>query len=56
MLGTLPKITLNKVKFKWTEVKQKALEGLKWIVARNTLSFYPYFNIMKYITILATFN
>ena len=36
-LGTLTKLTPSKLKFKWTEVEQKASEEIKRIVTRNIL-------------------
>ena len=41
MLATLTKITPNKRKFKWTKIKQDALDKIKRIVARDTLLTYP---------------
>ena len=34
----------SKVKFKWKDIEQKALDEIKRIVARNNLSVYPYLN------------
>ena len=44
MLATLTKITLSKVKFKWTKIKQDAFNETDRIVARDTLLTCPGFN------------
>ena len=43
-LATLTKLTSIKNKFKWTQFQQDAFDKIKWIVARDNLSTYPYFN------------
>ena len=43
-LEPLTNLTSNKVNFKWKDVKQKAFEEIKHIVARNNLLAYPDFN------------
>ena len=43
-LAPLTKITLSKVKFKYTKIEQDAFKIIKRIVARDTLSAYLYFN------------
>ena len=37
-------LTPKKMKFKLIDVKQKSFYMVKFLVARNTLSIYPYFN------------
>ena len=32
------------MKFKWIKIEQDVFEEIKWIVARDILSSYPYFN------------
>ena len=44
MSAPLTKITFNKVKFNWTKIKQYSFDEIKWILARDTLLTYPYFN------------
>ena len=44
MFAPFNKWTYSKVKFKWTEVKQKSLEAIKRIVECNILSAYTDFN------------
>ena len=43
-LVSLPKITFNKRKFKWTKVEKYIFDEIKRIVARDTLLTYPDFN------------
>ena len=43
-LAPLNQITSSKVNFKWTNIKTYALDEIKGIVARDTLTAYPYFN------------
>ena len=49
LLQPLSSLTSKKVQFKWTFVKQKALDEIKRIFARDTLLIYPYFNNIFYI-------
>ena len=45
----------SKVKFKWKDIEQKALDEIKRIVARNNLSVYPYLNQkLTYIYMIET--
>ena len=44
MLAPLTKLTYIKNKFKWAQVEQDAFGKINWIVSRDTLSTYPYFN------------
>ena len=44
ILEPLTELTSNKVKSKWTEIKQKVSKEIKLIVAHNNLSAYPDFN------------
>ena len=44
LLQPLTALTSTKIKFKWTDVEQKAFNKIKRIVARDTLLIYPYFN------------
>ena len=37
-------LTSNKKKFKWNQVEQDDFKKINWIVARDTLSTYLYFN------------
>ena len=34
----------NKIKFKWTKIKQDAFDKIKRTVTRDNLLIYPYFN------------
>jgi len=43
-LAPLTALTSSKVKFKWTEVEQKAFDTMKRIMARETLLAYPDFS------------
>ena len=43
-LAPLTALTSKKVKFKWTDVEQKAFDTMKRIMARETLLAYPDFN------------
>ena len=49
LLQPLTALTSNKVKFKWTVIKQKSCNKIKGIVARDTLLIYPDFNKQFYI-------
>ena len=49
LLHPLTAITSNKVKFKWTDVEQKAFDDIKCDVAHDTLLMYPDFNKRFYI-------
>ena len=44
MLAPLTNITPSKVKFKWTKIKQDALDKTMRIMACHTLLAYPDFN------------
>ena len=44
MLAPLTKMMSNKVKFKWTKIKQDASDEINRIVAPDTLLTYPNFN------------
>ena len=44
LLQPFTALTSNKVKFKYTEVEQKAFDEIKQIVTRDTLLIYPDFN------------
>ena len=44
LLQPLTVLTSNKVKLKWTVVKQKVFDEIKWIVECDTLLIYPDFN------------
>ena len=44
MLSNLTKITPNKVKFKWTKIKQDGFNKIKRIVNNGDLLSYPDFN------------
>ena len=44
LLHPLMALPLPNVKFKWTNVGQKAFDGIKLTVAHNTLLACPYFN------------
>ena len=44
LLQPLAELTSYKVKFKWTDVEQKAFYYIKQIVVCDTLLAYPYFN------------
>ena len=44
LLQPLTALMSNKVKFKWTEVEQKAFYKIKWIVTCDALLTYPDFN------------
>ena len=44
LLQPLNTLMSYKVKFKWTDMEQKAFDDIKWAVAHNTLLAYPYFN------------
>ena len=41
LLDPLTALTSHKVKFKWTDLEQKAFEGIKRAVSRDTLLAYP---------------
>ena len=43
-LAPLTKVTSNKRKFKGTKIKQDTFNEIKWIVAHDNLSTYPYFD------------
>ena len=45
----LTALTSTKVKFKWTDVEQKAFDKIKRIVARDTLLIYQDFNKHFYL-------
>ena len=44
MIAPLTKLTSKNVKFKWTDVEQKAFDDIKRHVAREVLLSYPNFN------------
>ena len=44
MLATLIKITSNKVKFKWTKIKQDSFNEIRRISDRDNSLTYPDFN------------
>ena len=44
LLWFLVKTLTYVIKLKWTEIEQYAFDEIKWIVARNSLSSYLYFN------------
>ena len=44
LLHTLTALTSNKVKFKWTDTEQKALNDIKRAVGQDNLLSYPDFN------------
>ena len=44
LIHPLTALTPNKVKFKWTDVEQKAFDDIKRAIAHETLSAYLYFN------------
>ena len=44
ILALLTNITSSKVEFKWTKLKQGAVDEIKRIVTSNNLLTYPYFN------------
>ena len=44
MVVPLTRLTYIKRKFEWTQVKQGDFEKNNWIVARNNLLSYPYYN------------
>ena len=44
MIAHLTKLTSKNVKFKWTDVEQKAFEEIKRHVAREVLLSYPNFD------------
>ena len=43
LLQPLTELVSNKVKFKWTDVEQKAFSEIKQIVTHNILLIHPYF-------------
>ena len=43
ILHSLTSLTSPKVKFKWTDVEQKAFDEIKRTIARDTLLEYPDF-------------
>ncbi len=43
-LATLTALTSVNVKYKWTEVEQKAFDTMKRVMARETLLAYPGFS------------
>ena len=45
-LAPLIRITSNNWEFKWKKFEQDAFEKIKQILARDTLSTYPYFDEM----------
>ena len=45
LLAPLTRLTSKDVKFAWTEVEQKAFEGIKRVLARETLMAYPQFDL-----------
>ena len=57
MLALLTKITSNKIKCKWTKIKQDTFNRIKRIVACDTLLTYPDFNeAFKIHTYSSTFQ
>ena len=57
MLAHLTKSTSGKVKYKWTEVEQKAFKEIKRIVAPNILLAFPYFDkVFKILTDASEFQ
>ena len=44
LLQPFTALASTRVQFKWIDAKQKALDKIKQIVARNTLLIYPDFN------------
>ena len=44
LLQSFTALASTRVSFKWIDAKQKALDKIKQIVARNTLLIYPDFN------------
>ena len=44
LLNTLTALTSHKVKFKWTDLEQKAFDDIKRAVSQDTLLLYPDFN------------
>ena len=54
LLHPLTARTSNKVKFKWTDVEQKAFDDIKGAVAQDTSFAYPNFNKRFDIRIFTT--
>ena len=44
LLAPLSKLTSKSIKWKWTEVEQKAFEKIKKVISRDVLLTYPKFN------------
>ena len=44
-LAPLTALTLRNVPWRWTHIEQKAFDGIKRIISRETLLSYPNFNL-----------
>ena len=49
ILHPLTALTSHKVRFKWTDLEQKAFDDIKRAVSQENLLSYPYFNRSFYI-------